>query len=376
MKRRIGLTCHAAFGGSGVIASELGLALAERGHEVHFVCAHAPPRLIDAPHVTLHEVKTPTHALLPHGEFTLSLATRLAEVATAHRLEVLHAHYAIPQATSLWLARELMGGARLPRLVTTVHGTDVLTLGLDPALKPIVRASLLRSDALTAPSTFLANATRTGLELGDRPVELIGNFVDSQHFVPARSRRSTPFADPTLKVLAHASNFRSVKRIEDVVKIYLQAATRVPCGLVLIGDGPERAGVETLVREQGLGQWVKLVGEQRDVVPMLQLADAFLLPSEVESFGLAALEALSCGVPVVATRVGGLPEVVTDGVTGFLHPVGDVAAMANSVVRLLEDPALHRRFATAAREDVLTRWQRGPKVDAYEALYERLLGTT
>ncbi len=376
MKRRIGLTCHSAFGGSGVIASELGLALAERGHDVHFVCAHAPPRLIAAPHVTLHQVSTPTHALLPHGEFTLSLATTLAEVAKVHRLEVLHAHYAIPQATSLWLARELLGGAHPPRLVTTVHGTDVLTLGKDPALAPIVRASLLKCDALTAPSAYLAQATRTGLWLGERTVELIGNFVDPQHFTPSRSRRSTPFSDPTLKVVSHASNFRSVKRIEDVVKIYLQAATRVPCGLVLIGDGPERAGVERLVREQGLGQWVKLVGEQHDVVPWLQLSDVFVLPSEVESFGLAALEALSCGVPVVATDVGGLPEVVKHEVTGLLHPVGDVAAMAASVVRLLEDPSLHRRFALAAREDVLAHWQRGPKVDAYEALYERLLGTT
>jgi N-acetyl-alpha-D-glucosaminyl L-malate synthase BshA len=370
---RLGITCHAGFGGSGVIATELGLALAERGHDVHFICAHAPPRLVEARHVTLHAVQTPSHALLPDGEYALALASRLAEVSRAESLQLLHAHYALPHATSLWLARELLDG-KGPKLVTTVHGTDVLTLGLDPAFKPIVRLSLLRGDALTAPSRFLAHAAREGLALGAAKVELIPNFVDTARFKPGPARREALFPDAQRKVLTHSSNFRALKRVEDVVRIFARVQQQVPCALLLIGDGPERPAVERLIHQLELAPWVKLLGEQREVVWMLQSSDVFLLPSALESFGLAALEAMACGVPVVASAVGGLPEVVTDGVSGFLRPVGDVEAMAERTVALLKDEALHQRLASGARDAAVRHWQRGPMVDAYEALYARLLG--
>ncbi len=359
---RMGLTCHSNFGGSGVIATELGLALAKRGHDVHFICASAPPRLIEQPNVTLHEVKSPTHPLLPHGDFTLALASRLAEVSQAHQLDLLHVHYAIPLATSALLARELCG-ARAPKLVTTVHGTDVLTLGLDPAFRPLVRQALLRSDAVTAPSRFLAEAAKRDLQLTD-DVEVISNFVDTERFAPGQ--QGAP-------VLTHNSNFRSVKRMQDVVRIFAKVREQVPCELMLLGDGPERPAVEAFVTQLKLTPFVRMLGESRAVAPLLQQSTVFLLPSEVESFGLAALEAMSCGVPVVASNAGGIPEVVEHGETGFLHPVGDTDAMAQSTLKLLEDHALHRRMSLAARQASLSRYQLGPIVDAWEALYARLL---
>jgi len=358
---RVGLTCHANFGGSGVIATELGLALAERGHEVHFVCAHAPPRLVAKQNVTLHEVVSPRHPLFPNGEFALALASKLAEVSRAHRLDVLHVHYAIPLATSALLARQLLGDDA-PALVTTVHGTDVLTLGLEPAFKPLVRQALHASSVVTAPSRFLADVTER--DFGTRRIEVVSNFVDTEHFSP-------PAQTPRKRVLTHNSNFRSIKRMEDVVRVYERVRADVPCELVLLGDGPERAAVEAFVAERKL-EGVRLLGELKDVVPVLKESALFLLPSEVESFGLAAAEAMSCGVPVIASRVGGLPEVIDEGRTGFLHPVGDVDAMAASALRLLKDEALRAQFSKAARETCLQRWRVGPIVDQWEALYARL----
>lgn len=363
---RIGLSCHSNLGGSAVIATELGLELARRGHEVHFICASAPPRLVETKNVTLHEVKSPIHPLLPHGDFTLALASRLAEVTRAHRLELLHVHYALPLATSALLARGLLG-TTAPRLITTVHGTDVLTLGLEPAFKPLVRQALLGADCVTAPSKFLAEAAQRDLELGGAPVEVVSNFVDTARF--------TPGSASNVRVLTHSSNFRQVKRIQDVVRIFARVRERVPCELVLIGEGPERPAIEALITQLNLKPFVRMAGEQREVTSLLQHSSVFLLPSQVESFGLAALEAMSCGVPVVASDVGGIPEVITHGATGFLHPVGDIEAMAQSVLRLLQDAALHRRMSSAAREACLERWQVGPIVDAWEALYTRVLRT-
>lgn len=360
---RVGISCHASFGGSGVIATELGLALAAHGHEVHFICAHAPPRLGSTlpPRVTLHQVSTPEHPLLPHGDFTLALASKLAEVGSS--LDVLHVHYALPLATSALLARELLG-ARAPRLVTTVHGTDVLTLGLQPEFRPLVRQALQRSDLVTAPSAFLARAAIEGLPL-DRKVEVVSNFVDTGRFAPK--------AHPSTSVLTHASNFRRLKRVQDVVSIFARVRQQVPCTLRLIGDGPERPAAEARLRDLGLWSHVELLGEVVDVVPPLQSSDVFLLPSEVESFGLAALEAMSCGVPVVASATGGLPEVVRDGETGFLHHPGDVEAMATSVVSLLKDRTRHEAMSHAARAWCTEHWQPGPIVSKWEALYGALL---
>lgn len=358
MSLRIGLVCHANFGGSGVIATELGLALSRRGHQVHVIAADAPPRLTENSRITLHRVRAPTHPLFPHGEFGLALASRLIELGP--ELDVLHVHYAIPLATSAVLARDVLG-PRAPRLVTTVHGTDVLTVGMDPAFEPMVRHALRKSDAVTAPSKFLAAKAST---LADVAVETISNFVDTELFSPKPT--------PGSRVVTHNSNFRSLKRIEDVLEI----ARRVPTAeVVLLGDGPERAAAERFIATHGLKN-VQLLGEQREVAPFLQRSAVFLLPSEVESFGLAALEAMSCGVPVVTSNVGGLPEVVQQGVTGFLHPVGDVASMERSVRALLDDSAMHARMAAAARETALSRFRVEPIVDQYEALYTRLLEVT
>lgn len=354
---RIGLVCHSNFGGSGVIATELGLSLARRGHDVHFVCASAPPRLRAMPNVTLHEVVAPVHPLFPHGEFGLALASKLIEVG--RQLDVLHVHYAIPLATSAVLARQVLGSAA-PRLVTTVHGTDVLTLGLDPAFSPMVRHALERSDLVTAPSRFLAARAEA---LAAVKVESLPNFVDTERFSPGVGQPQ--------RVLVHNSNFRALKRLEDVLEI----GRRFPdAKLVLLGDGPERAKVEAFIARHGLTN-VELAGEQLEIVERLRTAAVFLLPSEVESFGLAALEAMSCGVPVVASDVGGLPEVVAHGETGFLHGVGDVDAMAGSVRRLLDDGALRSRMALAARARATTEFQIDPVVDRWEAVYARLMGT-
>ncbi len=353
---RIGLVCHANFGGSGVIATELGLALARRGHDVHFVCASAPPRLTAAPNVTLHEVTAPTHPLFPHGEFGLALASKLIEVGRA--LDVLHVHYAIPLATSAVLARQVLG-ANAPKLVTTVHGTDVLTLGLDPAFSPMVRHALERSDLVTAPSRFLAARAQS---LAGVEVETLPNFVDTTHFSPS--------SDRSARVLTHNSNFRSIKRMEDVLEIHRRVGD---ASLVLLGDGPERAAVTAFILKHSLRD-VELAGERLDVAAQLKRSRVFLLPSEVESFGLAALEAMSCGVPVVASTAGGIPEVVEHGVTGFLHPVGEVAAMAASVRALLDDDALHARMSAAARARAVTHFQIDPIVDRWESAYARLLG--
>lgn len=351
---RVGLVCHSSFGGSGVIATELGMALARHGHEVHFICASRPPRLSDDAKVTLHLVRAPVHPLFPHGEFGLALASKLIEVAPA--LDVLHVHYAIPLATSAVLARQVLG-AGAPRLIITVHGTDVLTLGTDPALEPMVRHALERGDLVTAPSRFLAERAQA---LGGVPVTVVPNFVDTAHFSPSAERPG--------RVLMHNSNFRSLKRVGDV----LEVARRLPdTRLLLVGDGPERAAAEAFVSRHGLRN-VEFLGARYDVVEVLRRARVFLLPSEVESFGLAALEAMSCGVPVVASRVGGLPEVVEDGVSGTLHPVGDVEGMAQSARRLLDDDALHGRMAEAARRRAVEVFRTEPLIERWEALYAGL----
>ncbi|MBK7863687.1 MAG: N-acetyl-alpha-D-glucosaminyl L-malate synthase BshA [Archangiaceae bacterium] len=347
---RIGLVCHATLGGSGVIATELGEVLARRGHEVHFFCASRPPRLRAG---TLHEVRAPRHELFPGGEYALALASALAEHAA--QLDVVHVHYAIPHATSAWLMRQLIG-AKAPQVVTTVHGTDVLTLGADPALQPVVKGSLSASAAVTAPTRYLAAEAKRVFGVD---AQVIGNFVDTAHFTPGKPTRT----------LLHGSNFRPLKRVGDVVRIFERVLKQVDARLVMVGDGPERAAVEA----QAKGLPVTFVGEQADVAPLLREGAVFLFPSETESFGLAALEALACGVPVIASRTGGLPELIDDGVNGWLRPVGDVDGMAGRAVALLTDPDLHTRMSAAARESALQRWQPGPQVDRYEALYRALL---
>lgn len=380
---RIGITCYPTTGGSGIIGTEVGLALARRGHQVHFVCSALPERLgaeFSAGEKTLgiffHRVEIRDYPLPHLGPYPLALAGKLAAVTDAAQLDLLHVHYAIPHATSAFLARQLLEseGKPVPRIITTLHGTDITRVGSDPSLRAVNRFSLLRSDGLTVPSAFLQRAALERLALpAATPIEVIPNFVDTDRFQPAE-RRADPGSADRPRVLLHSSNFRPLKRIEDVVRIFAGVQQQLPSRLVLVGDGPERPRIEALVAELGLVDKVQFLGMQLDVVAALQQADVFLLPSSTEGFGLAALEALSCGVPVVASRVGGIPEVVDEGTTGFLCPPRDVAAMTAAVLRLLRDPALHQRMSQQARATVLKEWRQEPRVAQYEAYYRHILG--
>jgi N-acetyl-alpha-D-glucosaminyl L-malate synthase BshA len=384
---RIGITCYPTFGGSGIIATEIGLELARRGHRVHFICHDVPGRLDRfADNVFFHEVEMRDYPLFHHAPYELALASKMVEVATYQRLDLLHVHYAIPHAASAFLAAQILG-PHAPRVVTTLHGTDTTLVGSDRSFLPITRFSIERSDGVTAPSQFLRRATYDKLALPvEVPIEVIPNFVDTQLYKPAEPREWQELArlfpngtrtggEPPPKLLIHTSNFRPLKRVDDVVRVFAEVFERanMPVRLVLVGDGPERSSVERAVHERGLGAHVCFLGKQLNFLAVLEQADVFLLPSESESFGLAALEALACGVPVVASDVGGLPEVVKHGETGFLSPVGDTGAMATHVLALLRDADRQARMGRAARADVEQRFQLAPLVTRYEEYYRKVL---
>jgi N-acetyl-alpha-D-glucosaminyl L-malate synthase BshA len=370
---RIGVACFSTFGGSGVVASEVALSLAARGHHVHVFSDGRPGRLgEDSERLRFHPVAPRSYPQLKDSPYALALASAIACVSQRQRLDVVHAHYAIPHAISAYLARQaLMPDA--PALVTTLHGTDITLVGGDPSFLPLTRFSITASNAVTTPSAWLREETYGKLDVPRTvAIEVIPNFVDTDRFAPAPRERpaGAPFT------LVHVSNFRPLKRVEDVIRIFREARRRlpgIPLRLRLAGDGPDRARVEALVGELNLGAEVEFLGEQVDLPAVLRDSDVFLLPSETESFGLAALEAMACGVPVVASRVAGIPEVVTDGETGLLAPVGDVAAMAAGVARLARDRATRTQFSRAARARVEAHFQPEPAVSRYEALYRRLL---
>ncbi|MEZ4234727.1 MAG: N-acetyl-alpha-D-glucosaminyl L-malate synthase BshA [Myxococcota bacterium] len=364
---RIGIVCYPTLGGSGVIAAEVGLALAGRGHHVHFVGAGLPSRLTEPlpPRVRFHPVPVRDYPVFPSVPYGMALASALVAVAEREGLDLVHAHYAVPHAASAWMAREVLAerGAPPPALVTTLHGTDITLVGADEAYLPITRHALLHSDAVTAVSAWLRDETRAQLDLPDLAVEVIPNFVDTARFRP-RPRTGPP-------VLLHASNQRPVKRLAAVVDVFARVAVQRDVQLVVLGDGPDRPAAEAALARRDLADRVRWVGERADPAPILADADVFLLPSATESFGLVALEALACGVPVVASAVGGLPEVVPEG-AGFLVPPDDLDQMAARVLALLDDPALHARFAAAGRAHA-ERFAPDAAVDRYEALYRSLV---
>lgn len=378
---RIAVSCHPTTGGSGIIATELGVALARRGHDVHFVCADLPAQLVPSlgePRIHFHRVEVPEYPLPNLGLYPLVLASRLAALSEQASLDLIHVHYAVPHAVSALLCRQLLvaQGRRSPRLVTTLHGTDVTQLGSAPALVAVNRHALLGCDGLTVPSEFLRQAAYERLGLPARtPIEVLPNFVDTERFrpLPQRARSPERLRIDRPFILCHSSNFRPLKRLDHVIEILARVSPHVGAQLYLLGDGPERRRIEALIEERGLRHLVRFCGLVRDVAAVLRRSDVFLLPSETEGFGLAALEAQSCGVPVVASRVGGLPEVVRDGVTGFLCDPDDVDGMAAAVLRLCRDPPRLARMSEAAREDALTRFQEAPRIAAYEAYYRRLL---
>jgi len=369
---RIAIVCYPSHGGSGVVASELALGLAERGHTVHIVSYSVPFRLrAFNPNVRIHEVEVATYPLFKYPPYTLGLATKLAEVAVDESLDVVHAHYAVPHAVSAFLAREIVGEGA-PKIVTTLHGTDITLVGADESFHRVTRFAMEVSDSVTAVSQFLRERTLEEFSL-ERPIEVIYNFIDTArvHRTPECGREH--WAPAGEKILIHASNFRPVKRVSDVVRVFELVQRETPAKLLLVGEGPERLFVQQLVKELRLTEHVHFLGEQDFLESLLSCADLLLLPSEQESFGLVALEAMSCGVPVIGTRVGGLPEVVIDGQTGFLLPVGEIRAMADAARALLSDPEKHGRFAAAARIRAETEFDGEKIISQYESLYENLL---
>ena len=372
---RIGITCYPTFGGSGVVATELGIALAEGGDEVHFISYALPSRLaLPRPRVSFHEVVAPTYPLFVSPPYTLALATRMADVAAHVGLDLLHVHYALPHAISAILARDMTAGNGLSlKVVTTLHGTDITIVGQDRSYLPITRFGIEKSDAVTAVSRYLRDVTVR--EFGvSRPVSVIPNFVNSALYHPdGASPYARSLSVGEEHVLIHVSNFRPVKRIADVIAIFDRVRRRVSARLLLIGDGPDRALAERLARDGGLEDRITFLGNVAAIETILPVARLFLLPSESESFGLAALEAMSCGVPVVGTDAGGLPEVVEDGASGFLRPVGDVEGMAEAALSLLADPVKWSAFSGEARRRAVEGFPSGEIVGRYRKLYEETL---
>ena len=373
----VGIVCYASIGGSGIIATELGKVLATRGHHVHILSTDTPARFGDyLPGLWFHRVETPSYPLFREPQYILSLANKIVEVSRNERLDVVHAHYAIPHATAAYLARQILasGGPNgVPRVITTLHGTDITLLGSDRSYSETVAFCIQQSDGVTAVSESLKADTYRELRV-TRDIRVIPNFLDC---TTSRRRDAAPLrgclAPGGEHVLMHVSNFRPVKRVTAVIEIFARVRQRVPARLIMVGDGPDAAEANRLARTLGVSDYVEFLGEQDQVVPLLSSADVFLLPSSQESFGLAALEAMSCDVPVVASRVGGLPEVVEDGVTGFLHDPHDLDGMAASVLKLLTDPALRQRVAEAASRTARGKFCDSKIVPIYEAYYEEVL---
>lgn len=367
---RIGISCYSTFGGSGVVATEVGKALAARGHEVHLLSPAVPPRLLGfEDRIFFHEVTASPYPLFEAAPFSIALASKMADVAAHHGLEIMHAHYAIPHASAALLARMALEGKL--KVVTTLHGTDITVVGSDPSYLSMVRLAIRESDAVTSVSEYLRDETYRSFNV-DRPIDVIPNFVTAPS-VHATDCRKWLVPCSQTAVLTHISNFRPVKRVLDVMKTFELVRKEHKAHLVMVGDGPDRAEAEAYARDHGFEHEVRFTGKQLDIDTVLACSDIFLLPSATESFGLAALEAMAHKVPVIASRVGGLPEVVRHGVDGYLEPLGDVATMAQDALTLLRDPALRKKMGLSARDRALTTFDESPIVDQYEAVYERVL---
>ena len=372
---KIGITCYPTYGGSGAVATELGLELARRGHEVHFITYDSPFRLRGyTERVYFHQVETRMgrYPLFDHYPYTLALASKQHEVAVREGLEILHVHYAIPHATTAFLAREMLRGERDVRVITTLHGTDITLVGQESSFYAITKFSIERSDAVTAVSTYLRDETYRAFGCVSCDLRVIPNFINLDEYQPGEPTGRLGLAPDDHKLITHISNFREVKRVKDVVRVFARIQRAMPATLVMIGDGPERVDAENEARELGVGQDVKFLGRLDTVASLLQASDLFILPSQTESFGLAALEAMACGSPVVATRAGGLPEVVDDEVNGILEPVGSVEAMGRRAVELLRSPERHAAMREAAVAKA-REFSADRIVPLYESLYEEVI---
>jgi N-acetyl-alpha-D-glucosaminyl L-malate synthase BshA len=371
---RIGITLYPTYGGSGAVATELGLELARRGHEVHFISYASPFRLRGVTeHVTFHEVVPASYPLFEHSPYAFALAVKQHEVAQRENLEILHVHYAIPHAATAWLAKQMLADERDLKVVTTLHGTDITLVGKDPSYFSLTKFSIEHSDRVTAVSEFLREETFRAFGCDGCEITMIPNFVNPAEYFPAAATEGHGgFAPAGHRVLVHVSNFRPVKRLLDVVRVFGGVRKVMPATLVLVGDGPDYQAAQREATLLGVKSDVRFFGRVDDVADILRGGDLFLLPSETESFGLAALEAMACGMPVIASRVGGLPEVVTEGQSGYLVPVGDVAGMTERAIEVLGDPA---RLETL-RQGAIARaalFSADRVVPRYEDLYADVL---
>ncbi|HXN76684.1 MAG TPA: N-acetyl-alpha-D-glucosaminyl L-malate synthase BshA [Gemmatimonadaceae bacterium] len=372
----IGITCYPTYGGSGAVATELGIALAERGHEVHFITYRQPFRLPSfLPRIFFHEVDVGRYPLFEFPPYDLALAVRMHEVVKSHNLELLHCHYAIPHATSAWIAREMLRETGEDvEVITTLHGTDITIVGQDPSFYPITKFSIEKSDRITAVSQYLKEETCRAFGCDGPAIEVIHNFIDPDIY----NREKYPSLlkkqfGPSKPILMHVSNFRTVKRVRDVIRVYAEVHREIKSVLVMIGDGPDRPAAEEEARMLGVQNSVSFLGKLDQIAPLLAAADLFLLPSQSESFGLSALEALASGVPVIGTNAGGIPEVVRDGETGVLCAVGDIPGMAAAALEILQDPKRWSEMSKLGSADARERFSRDAIVTKYESLYRKSL---
>ncbi|MEY3716193.1 MAG: N-acetyl-alpha-D-glucosaminyl L-malate synthase BshA [Bacteroidota bacterium] len=371
---RVGIVCYPTFGGSGVLATELGKALANKGHEVHFISYNQPARLdFFSENVFYHEVNIAKYPLFEYAPYETALAGKMVDIVQSAHLDVLHVHYAIPHASAALLAKQILAqkGIHIP-VVTTLHGTDITLVGREVTYEHVVSWSINQSDAVTAVSNKLKEETLQHFEI-NRPIDVIPNFIDFNRFnKKPREHFKQMIAPNGEKIIIHTSNFRKVKRVEDVVAIFSRIIKEIPAKLLLIGDGPERSHIEKVCREHNTCDWVTFLGKQEAIEEILSIGDLFILPSESESFGLAALEAMACEVPVISTNAGGIPEVNVHGVTGFLSDVGDVDSMAQHAITLLKDPDMLKTF----RKNALLQahnFDLKSILLQYEAVYERVV---
>lgn len=378
---KIGITCYPTYGGSGVVATELGKTLAMKGHEVHFISYAMPTRLTSyIGNIFYHEVEMYKYPVFDYPLYSIALTSKMVEVVKFHDLDLIHAHYAIPHASSAYMAREILKtekkNSKNIKIITTLHGTDITLVGLEPSFLPTMRFSIEQSDGVTAVSKYLKDKTISNYQI-EKDIEVIYNFIDTEKYKRKKITECNGFrknlVKPGNKVLVHTSNFRPVKRVDDVIKIFAKVRESVPSNLLLIGDGPERSACERLCRELDLTDYVKFMGKQESLVEILSLADLFLMPSQSESFGLSALEAMSCEVPVISSSVGGLPELNLHGETGYIAEIGDVERMAKYAVELLTNEKKHGLFAKAARERA-EFFNEEKIVSVYEKFYEKTLG--
>jgi N-acetyl-alpha-D-glucosaminyl L-malate synthase BshA len=369
---KLGIVCYPTVGGSGAVAAELGKQLAGRGHEVHVISYRLPFRLGDfQQNICFHEVDVSAYPLFDYPPHDLALAAKMAEAVREHGIELFHVHYAIPHAIAGFLAQQMLG-PDAPRMVTTLHGTDITIVGQDHSFFEITRFGIERSDEVTAVSEFLRRMTADEFEVA-RPIDVIPNFVDLEQYPVGPVDRSS-FAGPGQKVVLHISNFRPVKRILDTVKIFERVTREVDAVLLMVGEGPERSSAQALARRLGVLDRIRFLGTRRGIAEIAGMADVFLLPSELESFGLSALEAMACGVPVVGSDAGGLPEVVRHAESGYLLPVGDVEGMSTRTIEILKDDERRREMGEAARHRVESLFDAERVVSQYEAVYARVLG--